>query len=160
MSKELVIIRHSFAEMGRGNREDFLRELTEQGMVLANRRGRALYEQDIKPDTIYSSSATRASDTAKILADQIRFDNRQIQFDDDLYNISLGDMLNWIGKLDENLNKVMLIGHNPVLSYLAEYLLDQTGFHMQPCDVVWIKMPIASWMLIDKNCGIQQALEL
>ena len=161
MAKKLFIARHSFAEMGGGSsRQDFDRELTEQGLVLANKRGKKLYDMDMKPEALYSSTAVRATQTAKILADQMRFDNRSIKFDDALYNITLGDMLNWIGRLDENLNSVMIVGHNPVLSYLAEYLLDSTGLHMQPCDIVCIDMHIASWMLIDKNCGTQQMLDL
>lgn len=159
MEKELFVVRHSYAEMGgAGTRQDFDRELTEQGMILANKRGKTLYDLDIKPDAVYSSTAVRAKETSIILADQMRYDNRSIKFDDSLYNISMGGILNWIGRLDETTNRVMLVGHNPVLSYLSEYLLDETGFHMQPCDIVWIKMPIASWMLVDKSCGTQHPI--
>lgn len=155
MKKELILVRHSEAEFGSGSRNDFERALTEQGMVLANRQGRLLYEAELKPDLMASSTATRAAETAKILASQIRYDQRKIQYEDLLYNISLGAMLNWLGRLDEKLQFVIMIGHNPVMSYLAEFILDETGFYMQPCDMIHIQMEIHSWMLIDKKCGTQ-----
>ena len=155
MKKELILIRHSEAELGSGSRNDFERKLTEQGMVLANKQGRRLYEAELKPDLMATSTAVRATETAKILATQMRYDQRKIQFEDSLYNISMGAMLNWLGRLDENLQFVVIVGHNPVLSYLAEFILDDTGFYMQPCDMIYIQMEIHSWMLIDKRCGIR-----
>ncbi|MBT34500.1 MAG: hypothetical protein CMO01_32960 [Thalassobius sp.] len=153
MTKRLLIVRHSEAEYSASSRKDFDRALSEQGMVYANRQGRKLYETEFKPDYFASSNAVRAESTAKILAEQMRFDQREIDFMEELYNMPMGPMLDWIGKQNEDFSSIMIVGHNPLLSYLIEYITGDTGFHMQPCDIVMLEMNIESWMLIGRDCG-------
>ena len=153
MTKKLLVIRHSEAEYNAPSRKDFERKLTESGMVYANKQGRKLYETEFKPDYFASSSAIRAETTARILADQMRYDQREIDFLEELYNMPLGIMLDWLGKQNEELNSIMLVGHNPLSSYLVEFITGNTGFHLKPCDIIMLEMNIDSWMLIDKDCG-------
>ncbi|MEM1138055.1 MAG: histidine phosphatase family protein [Bacteroidota bacterium] len=154
MTKKLLIVRHSEAESIASSRKDFDRSLTEKGMVYANKQGRKLYESEFKPDYFVCSSAERAKKTAHILADQMHFDQRNIDALEAFYSMPMGGMLDWLKNLEEDKKEIMVVGHNPVLSYLVEYITGKTGFHMNPCDLVMVELKIESWLSIEKDCGV------
>ena len=71
MSITLYIVRHAKAEDRATFMADHDRQLTSDGIMAAARMGRYLHGKAILPDVIISSTAPRAKDTAKVMAEQI-----------------------------------------------------------------------------------------
>ena len=84
--------------------------------------GQRLAKRDAKLDLLVSSPALRALTTAHLIADEIGYKREDIVVDDRLYASSPDDLLAVIRALDNKLDRVMLIGHNPEFSDLAHRL--------------------------------------
>jgi phosphohistidine phosphatase len=88
----------------------------------APKMGKRLAKRDVKLDLLVSSPALRALTTAHLIADEIGYKRKDIVVDDRLYASSPDNLLAVIRALDNKLDRVMLIGHNPEFSDLAHRL--------------------------------------
>lgn len=86
---------------------DFTRELTSKGMRQAVMLSEYMSAHNIFPDTVLSSDAIR---TRQTLA---HINTAHTSFLNILYNASAETILKIISDLDDNLNSVMIVGHNP-----------------------------------------------
>jgi len=84
--------------------------------------GKRLAKRDAKLDLLVSSPALRALTTAKLIADEMGYKRKDIVVDDRLYASSPDDLLTVIHALDNKLDRVMLVGHNPEFTDLAHRL--------------------------------------
>jgi phosphohistidine phosphatase len=57
-----------------------------------------------------------------LLAERMGFDPNAIRQEPDLYEASVRNLLSIINGLEETHGSVMLVGHNPAATYLAEFL--------------------------------------
>lgn len=117
--KKICILRHAEAVQGY---EDFSRELSSNGYRQATSIGNKLSEEGINIDKIIASAALRTLTTAQLVAEQISYDKNLIEVSEDLYNATVRIWLQKIQEIDENTKNVLLIGHNPYISYLVELL--------------------------------------
>ena len=84
--------------------------------------GKRLAKRDAKLDLLVSSPALRALTTAKLIADEMGYKRKDLVVDDRLYASSPDDLLAVIRALDNKLDRVMLVGHNPEFTDLAHRL--------------------------------------
>ena len=57
--------------------------------------------------------------TARIIADKIGYALENIRYSEDIYDFSANALIDVIKRLDDDVHKVMLVGHNPALTELA-----------------------------------------
>src|SRR5690606_24007235 len=74
-------------------------------------------------DAIISSSAQRAKTTAMIFAHAVEFSEAEVQIKQSGYLASADEWLQIVSEVDENVERVMIFGHNPGLEVLADLLL-------------------------------------
>ncbi|MDW8297497.1 MAG: histidine phosphatase family protein [Raineya sp.] len=117
--KTLYIARHAEATSGY---KDFERTLSPNGVRQAVNVGKQLWERNVKIQQIWASPAVRTTTTAQIFAEQIRFDTDFIQTKEELYNASLRIWLKLIQSFEDTANEILVVGHNPHISYLVEFL--------------------------------------
>jgi len=117
--KKIYVLRHAEAVSGY---DDFNRILSSNGYRQALTIGKKLAEENHKIDKIIASAAIRTLTTSEIVAEQIGFDKAQIETFQELYNATIRIWLNLIHSIDENTKNVLLVGHNPHISYLVELL--------------------------------------
>ena len=116
-----MLLRHAKAEP-ESLAGDFTRSLTEAGRQQASRLGKHLYELRLFPQSIYSSSAHRALETASLICEQLDIDDKQIGVRDDLYLAGIDTYLSLLTQLDPRYTRVMLVGHNPALEDVLQFL--------------------------------------
>jgi phosphohistidine phosphatase len=80
-------------------------------------------------------------------------DQPKILEHEELYEASTRTFLDLITKLDDSQNHVMCVGHNPVISYLAEYLTKSEIGDMFPAGLVIIKFKLNSWRDVEQGVG-------
>ena len=84
--------------------------------------GTRLAERGFDPEVIVTSPAVRSMATAVAIAEQIEHPREAIVIDDRLYGASASQWFEIIQGLDDELQWVMYIGHNPALTELVNYL--------------------------------------
>jgi phosphohistidine phosphatase len=153
MHKQLYLIRHAQAVEKNSNQTDKDRELTQTGIQEAIQIGTMLSDQNFLPEIIYASSAERTIQTAMIVANTLKFDRENVHYDDALYEASTRTFFQFIAALDDNLHKVCCVGHNPVISYLAEYLSKAEIGDMATGSCAVIKFDFSRWMEVSQRAG-------
>ncbi|MBX9853514.1 MAG: histidine phosphatase family protein [Cytophagaceae bacterium] len=153
MLKNLFLARHAKSDWSVPGQKDFDRELNGRGRNDAPRMGKKLSEMDVKPDLIMSSPAARAKLTAEFIAEQLRYDTEKIIFNEDIYEASVRSLLAIINELSDDYNKVMLVGHNPTFTYIAEYLTKKNIDNIPTCGIVNIEFNVDSWKEVSGDIG-------
>jgi len=147
MDRYLLLLRHAEAATPPAGKKDFDRELTDAGFTAALRLGRKFYQNSYQPDLFYSSTAIRAATTSQLVAEQIYFEREQINMQLQLYNVPLGSFMDFVQHIPDEYSNVLLVGHNPVLSYFTEMVTNQTGFMLPTGGYVKLKFEMDSWMM-------------
>ncbi|GAB3010726.1 SixA phosphatase family protein [Spirosoma pulveris] len=149
----LFIVRHAKAEDRTMFMSDHERQLTSEGIMAAARMGRYLHGKSITPDVLISSTAPRAKDTANVIAEQIGYDPTTIQLNDLLFDGGPKAYLAAINALPNDLKSAMIVGHNPDVSYLVEFLTHQNIGSMSKGAVVAITFDDVNWAEVSGRTG-------
>ena len=151
--KTLYLARHAKSSWADPDLSDFERPLKKRGEKDAPMMGKILASKGVKPELIISSPAKRAIFTAYILAEEINYPKENIATKEDIYEAATSDLLEIIEQLDDSLKSVMLVGHNPSFTNLANYLTDDRFDNIPTCGVVAIGFDVFEWKKIDKKSG-------
>jgi len=112
--KTLLLMRHGKSSWKDDKLEDHERPLKKRGRKDSNRIAKVIEKSNLVPDLILSSSATRARETAEIVAETLSY-KQDIVYLDELY---MGEPQNFIDaliNLDTEVNTVLIVAHNPGL---------------------------------------------
>jgi phosphohistidine phosphatase len=151
--KKLFIMRHAKANLGEANQKDFDRTLSERGKNDAAEMGRRLKKNGIKPELIITSPAIRALKTAKGVAKEIDYSEKNILLIQEIYDADISDVIQIIRNLDDKYSKVMLFGHNPTFTGLVGYLSNQFIDNIPTAGVVQINFDIPTWKQVKQQSG-------
>ncbi|MFN8344339.1 MAG: histidine phosphatase family protein [Spirosomataceae bacterium] len=153
MKRSLYIVRHAKAEDGLPFFKDFERELTTSGIIDATRMGKLLADKGLKPDLIVSSSAARAFQTAQLMAEQLGYAADKIQTSRGLYDNGPKSYLSAVNSTPASCQSLMLFGHNPDVSYFAEYLTNADIGSMSKGSFVLIEFDNLEWEAVSARTG-------
>ncbi len=151
--RELFLVRHAKSSWDDPTLSDFDRPLNQRGKSDAPMMGEYLAKLGIKFDLIVSSPAKRAKKTAKILAQSLGYDTSKIEYIDSIYEASPQTLLYIICQLPKEAKRVMLVGHNPSLTMLANMLDDVAIDNIPTTGVVGITFDVNSWSEACKTKG-------
>ena len=153
--KKLILFRHAEAENAFSSNTDFDRRLTEKGMNDAVRVAKDMMHHEPRIDKVYHSSSVRTTMTAEVMAGVMKINQELLIPVEELYNASVGKMLEIVNKLDSDAEVVLLVGHNPSISYLAEYL-DQSmeqAISFSPANGAGIAFELDTWEAVSQSLG-------
>ncbi|WP_457596929.1 SixA phosphatase family protein [Hydrogenimonas sp.] len=150
--RELILMRHAKSSWDDPTLSDFERPLNERGERDAPRMGEHLADLGIRPDLIVASPAKRAKKTAKIVAQKLGYDTRAIEWRESLYEASPQTLLYLICQLPNEAKRVMMVGHNPGFTMLANLLGDVAIENIPTAGVVIIAFDAKSW---DEACRMK-----
>lgn len=135
--KSLTLFRHAKTERDSDSGRDFDRRLMDRGRGDAKRMGDEIRGLGLTFDLILSSPAARAAETSEIAGLKARFDQR-------LYDASTSDLLAIVQTVDEGIERLAMVGHNPGFERLASRLLGGP-IELPTGSLVEISLPIDSW---------------
>src|SRR6478609_9764143 len=138
MSKRIYFLRHAKSDSSIAGQRDIERELNSRGHNDAPKMGNLLVERGVKPELIIASPSMRTRQTAEYISEQLKYNEDQIEWNEEIYEASARTLLNVITQIDDKYNTVMLIGHNPGFSYIAEYLTKEVLGNIPTCGFVEI----------------------
>lgn len=118
--KQLFILRHAEAEPAGAGVQDFDRRLSGRGRLNALRVGRAMATRGERPALVLCSAAVRTRQTLERLDDAVV--QATHSFDDELYLADAPVLYERLCQVDDAVASVLLLGHNPGLAALIEFL--------------------------------------
>jgi phosphohistidine phosphatase len=118
--KLVYLLRHAKSAVGDGSEPDHERPLNARGRHAADRIGEFLATRDL-PQLVLCSSARRTRETLDRVQQQLRTE-LEVSIEPDLYLASSAALLDCIRSLPDDVERVMLVGHNPGIGELAERL--------------------------------------
>ena len=151
--KRLTLIRHGKSSWDSPDQEDFERPLNSRGLRDCGRMP-ALISADITPpQAILSSDALRAKETSEAIAAGYEIAPEDIKFIPALYLAGLETLLDCLGAQDDSFGHLMLVGHNPGLTELHNYLCRETADDLPTFAVVDLQLAVDAWRDIPQNCA-------
>lgn len=151
--KTLCLVRHAKSSWKYPNLDDFERPLNKRGHKNAPFMGRILKKLKVAPDLIISSAANRAAMTARIIAAALDYPLENIRFSEAIYEFGEKALVNVVKQIDDAVNQAMVVGHNPAINGLANFIGDQPISNIPTCGVFCVELDISAWANINAHCG-------
>jgi phosphohistidine phosphatase len=159
--KTLTIVRHAKAERLEGYATDFERPLTERGLKDSQRIGEVIARLDPPMDWLFSSPAARTRQTAERIAHTCDYTNK-IQWAPEIYEASADTLLALLAKAPQDIQHIVLIGHNPGVADLTSGLLagapGRLSIHMPTAALAHLHLEVFWWNQIRWGCGVLKQL--
>lgn len=143
--KTLYIVRHAKSSWDHSGLEDHQRPLMEKGKKRTKYVVDYLRDRNTEVDLILSSHAVRAYETAKIIADGIHYPISEIVVSEDIYFGHSDGLFTILYGLSDDVNSIMLFGHNPTFTMFANNFLENKIDNLPTSGVVCISFDMKSW---------------
>lgn len=115
--------------------------------------GRRLLARGARPTLMLTSPAVRARRTAQIIAREIGYPLEFLQREDDLYLASPDTIVQVVARQDDSFRDIVVCGHNPGLTELANRLLGPGIDNIPTCGMVIVELDLPSWQALDGARG-------
>lgn len=145
--KTLFFVRHAQAKYNSPSGKDIDREIDQMGQAKAQLLANELKRNNFYVQKIISSPATRALQTAKILKEGLSI-SHEISLEKSLYFGNRNDYLGLLYALPDELNSVMIVGHNPTISDVV-WEFNKEIFMMQTSQVHMFQIDTDEWSKIN-----------
>ena len=148
--KTLILVRHgkSSWEYAVGDKD---RPLLERGINDGLLVSDKFHEQGFEIDSIFSSPANRALHTAMIFCRQMYFPLHKFRTTESLYDFSGDEVLHFVKELDNNLETVMIFGHNHAFTYIANSLGNSYIENVPTSGLVQLEFDVEDWISLEKG---------
>ena len=153
MKKTLILVRHATAEEISYGVKDFDRRLIGKGMSESAVMGKWLSDNNISPGRFVTSPAARAYKTAEVVADQLKFNIDNIVTYTELYDNGAKGYLHAVNTTPDDIACLILFGHNPDITYFAEYLSRANIGSMKKAAMAIIEFENMSWAEVSAKTG-------
>jgi phosphohistidine phosphatase len=145
-------MRHAQSADKQHSQHDKDRELTATGMREAATIGHFLKKNNYDVDLIISSAARRAESTATVIHGILNLQS-EITINEELYEASVRNLMETVTHLDDDFKNILIIGHNPYISYFAEHLTKAEIGNMETAGLVSIRFEISKWEEATEDIG-------
>ena len=132
-TKKLYILRHAKSSWKDFSIRDFDRPLNKRGKHDAPIMADRMAGLGISPDIILSSPAKRAKSTSKYFSKRL---HKEIVYIDSIYESTQVRLMEIIKEAFGKYDAVMLVGHNPSLTVLANSFSDYHIDNLPTCGII------------------------
>lgn len=153
--KRIFIVRHAKSSWSDLGMKDIERPLNKRGKNDGPIMASHCRSMGIIPDVIVTSNANRAMQTAEFFKSCYQDDNVQYRIEPNLYHAPEDTYIEVCYTLEEEANSVMMFGHNPGITYLANNVTDNYIDNVPTCGVLVIETSADKWTDVDfTNCKL------
>jgi phosphohistidine phosphatase len=159
MALHLLLLRHAEAEEKKSGMVDFDRKLTQKGSAQCVNVGGQLKKTELRPDYLVSSPAARTMMTTTITLEAWGINIPEINYDESVYHGDETQLLQIIRQLKPEINCMILVGHNPTITGVADILVPNFKSSLDTCNLLWIEFETTTWNLVsNKNSTLKQLI--
>jgi phosphohistidine phosphatase len=154
--KTIYLVRHAKASWDEPGVSDADRPLIPKGVKNTKLIVDFLLKRESSIDLIISSPAVRAFETAKIVAEGLNYPVNKIKIDRKIYDGYYDRILDIIYGTSSDLNSLMIFGHNPTITNLANLFL-HPGIEAMPTScIVCLSFLVDKWEEIPSNEAVRE----
>lgn len=146
--KTLCLVRHAKSSWLDPKVEDKDRPIDPRGEADAKLLAQFLLNHHIKPDILLVSPALRTQMTAQVLIQDMQIPPAHLQTIDEIYEAGVESLLHIIQQVPNSVNSILLVGHNPGLTWLANYLADDHQISLPTCGAYGVSFDTNDWQEI------------
>lgn len=148
----LTLVRHAQADNPLPDQQDWDRPLTRRGLMDGTEMARRVKDLHLTSPLILSSPAMRTRQTAELFAKTLsKSPPRLIE---DLYLASAKQLLISLKQQDDSTLHLLVVGHNPGISELADQLSEHRRIDGMPtASVVSMELSITTWQALRPATG-------
>ncbi len=144
--KTLIIIRHAKTHQADWGEKDFDRKLTGRGEKNAKEMADVLKGKGLTPECIISSTAKRAMQTAKIIAETTELGKKEIIEAAYLYAASARAYYQALALFNKKADYLAIVGHNPgITDFAASLRVVDNIDHLPTGSVFAVSADIENW---------------
>ncbi len=143
--KTVYLVRHAKSSWDHPDLRDIERPLNERGLRDAPLMAKLLQGKGVKPDAIISSPAVRALTTASFFKIELGLEGQDLLIRDEIYEAFPMLILKLIQLLPEDFKTVLIFGHNPTFTGVANMFSKSYISNIPTCGVVEIKAKVDHW---------------
>lgn len=145
LMKTIFFIRHAKSSWEDLSLSDKNRPLNPRGLRDAPFMAKLLKGKLGSIDQIISSPANRAFTTAGYFAEAFDINEKKIQVEKKIYEAYTGDIFDIIKELKEEWNKVLLFGHNPSFTSIANRFSKEYIPNIPTCGIFEVQLSVQNW---------------
>lgn len=149
--KTAFFIRHAKSSWADMDLSDIDRPLNKRGMRDAPFMAKLLKGKGANPDRLISSPAKRAFTTASFFAEAFDIPASGIEVRNTIYETYVEDVLAMVRKLPEELDQVLIFGHNPTFTSLASMFSSTYIPNIPTCGIFQLEAKIEKWSKFDTD---------
>ncbi|MFT6866352.1 MAG: phosphohistidine phosphatase [Cyclobacteriaceae bacterium] len=154
MVRKIFLLRHGEAAIPEHGVTDFNRHLTPKGFNQIRSLGAKLTEISYKPSIVYCSTSERTRQTCQNLTESMN-QTWDVEFLEEIYEGSVRSLFEVLSQTERDLHQILLIGHNPGISFLAEYLTGENVGNMMPGQLLKLEFALGDWSeLSQQTCSL------
>ena len=137
--KKIHLIRHAKSSWKDTTLADIDRPLNKRGFTTSNFMADPILKAGCSFTNIFCSPALRAKTTIERISSHLPHANITWKIDDRLYTFDDGDLFVWFRSLEESINEVTIIGHNPALTDFTNRISHSDIENTPTCGYVQLK---------------------
>ncbi|MFD2531423.1 SixA phosphatase family protein [Gracilimonas halophila] len=157
--KQILLMRHAKSSWEHPDLKDFDRPLADRGLHDAPMMGEFMRNSKHKPGWVISSPAQRAKETTMLSMEAAKVNEEQISWNEDLYFGTVKDYAAAIQSTPEEYDRVLLVGHNPLMEHTAGILAgsgQKASLRMPTAALVCLESFAETWQSISPDtCQIK-----
>lgn len=150
--KTILLMRHAKSSWKEKEEKDHKRPLAKRGKRNASQMGELMKEEELIPQLILSSSALRAQQTAELFVKGSGYQG-EIKYLDSLFMAEGDEYLKLLRSLPDDIERVMIIGHNPGLESMIPLLTRQVEA-IPTAAIAYLIAQISHWKDLSKDTEI------
>lgn len=143
--KSIYFIRHAKSSWEDSSLSDIERPLNNRGLRDAPFMAKLLKGKDVNPDRILTSPANRAYTTATYFAKEMDIPESSLVVRKEIYHAYPEDVLSIIRNLDNNDEVVLMFGHNPCFTSMANRFANDYIPNVPTCGIVQVDADVTEW---------------
>lgn len=149
--KLLFLVRHAKSRWDEPSLDDHERPLNNRGLKNIPKMVHRLNGWQQGPQLIVTSSALRAAQTAYLFAENLTC-TPKLESNSTIYTESAFELMDIIRDTSDVVDRLMLVGHNPAITVLAQ-MFGFKGDNIPTCGVVVFGFEVDCWQAIAEEQG-------
>lgn len=149
--KEITFVRHAKSSW-EYDLPDVERPLKSRGITDAGLVSTEFLKHEFRPQSVFTSPAARARKTCDIFVGKMELDLSIVEIVDSLYDFGGSNVIRFVKSLEDNLDKVMIFGHNHAFTSIANSFGTEYIDNVPTSGLFKLDFDIKSWA--DLNQGI------
>ncbi len=143
--KTLYLMRHAKSSWKHAELNDLERPLLEKGLKRTRLIIDFLKSNNVDIELIICSHATRSLETARIIAHAFGISNDNFRVEKAVYMADAESLTDQLYDLPSGVDKVMIVGHNPAITNLANNFLKEKIDYLPTSGVIAIAFSTDRW---------------